>query len=61
MMNKKGVKSCLGWEGINNRILIDHFMTKRLGVSVILVYGPVGPIAEMLVTQINFTYSQRSK
>ena len=28
MMNKEASKSCLGWGGINNRILIAHFMTK---------------------------------
>ena len=33
-MNKKAVKSCLGWEGINIRILIAHFMTKKFqGIS----------------------------
>ena len=28
MVNKEAAKSCLGWEGINNRILIFHFITK---------------------------------
>ena len=28
MMNKEAAKSCLGWECINNRILIAHFITK---------------------------------
>ena len=35
MMNKEAAKSCLGWEGINNRILIAHFKTKKFRVSVI--------------------------
>ena len=43
MMNKEAAKSCLGWEGINNRILMAHFMTKKLRVSVIVVYAPVEP------------------
>ena len=43
MMNKEAAKSCLGWEGINNRILIAHFMTKKLRVSVIVVYAPIEP------------------
>ena len=43
MMNKEAAKSCLGWEGINNRILIVHFMTKKFRVSVIVVYPPVEP------------------
>ena len=42
-MNKESAKSCLGWEGINNRILIAHVMTKKLRVSVIVVYTPVKP------------------
>ena len=42
-MNKKAPKSCLGWEGINNRILIAHFMTKEFRLSVIVVYAPVEP------------------
>jgi len=29
MMNKEASKSCLGWEGINNRMLIAHFMSKK--------------------------------
>ena len=43
MMNKEAAKSCLGWEGINNRILIAHFMTRKFRVSVIVVYAPVEP------------------
>ena len=43
MMNKEAAKSCLGWEGINNRILIAHFMTKKFRVSVIVVYAPIEP------------------
>jgi hypothetical protein len=30
-MNKKAAKSCLGKEGIDNRILIANVMTKSLG------------------------------
>ena len=43
MMNKEAAKSCLGLEGINNRILIAHFTTKKFRVSVIVVYAPVEP------------------
>ena len=43
MMSKESAKSCLGWEGINNRILMAHFMTKKFRVSVIVVYAPVEP------------------
>ena len=43
MMNKEAARSCLGWLGINNRILIAHFMTKKFRVSVIAVYAPVEP------------------
>jgi hypothetical protein len=39
-MNREAAKSCLGWEGINNRILIAHFMTRTFRVSVIVVYAP---------------------
>ena len=35
MVNKEAAKSCLGWECINNRILISHFVTKKFRVSVI--------------------------
>ena len=38
IINKEAAKSCLCWEGINNRILIAHFMTKKFRVSVIVVY-----------------------
>ena len=41
MMNKEAAKSCLRWEGINNRILIVHLITKKFRVSVIVVYAPV--------------------
>ncbi|XP_065575210.1 uncharacterized protein LOC136036808 [Artemia franciscana] len=41
MMNKEAAKSFLGWEGLNNRILIAHFMIKKFRVSVIVVYVPV--------------------
>ena len=43
MMNKEAAESCLGLEGINNRILIAHFMTKKFRVLVIVVYAPVEP------------------
>ena len=43
MMNKEAPKSCLGWENINNRILIAHFMTNKFRMSVIVVYVPVEP------------------
>ena len=43
MMNKEAAKFYLGWEGINSRILIAHFMTKKFRVSVIVVYAPVEP------------------
>jgi hypothetical protein len=43
MMNKESAKSRLGWEGINNRILIAHFMTKKFRVSVIVVYALAEP------------------
>ncbi|XP_065568941.1 uncharacterized protein LOC136032600 [Artemia franciscana] len=43
MMNKEATKSCLGWEGVKNRILIAHFITKKFRVSVIEVYAPFGP------------------
>ena len=33
MMNKEAAKSCGGWQGINNRILIAHFTTKKSRVS----------------------------
>ena len=42
-MNKDAAKSFSGSEGINNRTLIDHFMTKKFRVSVIEVYCPVEP------------------
>ena len=32
MMNKEAAKSCLGWKGIDNRILIAHFMTKKFRI-----------------------------
>jgi hypothetical protein len=43
IMNKEAAKSCLGWEGINNRKVITHFMTKKFRVSVIVVYATVEP------------------
>ena len=41
MMNNESAKSCLGWEGINNRILIAHFLTKRF--RGLIAYAPLGP------------------
>ena len=29
MMNKEASKSCLGWQNINNKILVVLFMTKK--------------------------------
>ena len=43
MMDKEAAKSCLGWEGINNRILIDNFMTEKFRESVIAPDAPVEP------------------
>ena len=42
-MNTEAAKFCLGWEGINNRIVIAHFMTKKFRISVIVVYSPAEP------------------
>jgi len=42
-MNKEVAKSCLGWEGINNKIQIAKFMTKKCRLSVIAEYAPVEP------------------
>jgi exonuclease III len=42
MMNKEAAKFCLGWYGINERMLIAHFMTKKFRVSVIVVHMPGG-------------------
>jgi len=50
IVNKKAAKSCLGWEGINNGILVAHFMPKKSRVSVIVAYAPVGRLMEILVT-----------
>ena len=30
-INKEADKFCLGWEGINNKMLLAHFMTKNSG------------------------------
>jgi len=43
MMNKETARSCLGWKGVNNRILIAYFMSKKFRVSVIVVYAPIKP------------------
>ena len=40
IMNKEAAKSCLGWKGMHNRILIALFITKKSRVSVIVVYAP---------------------
>ena len=54
MMNKEAAMSCLGWEGINNRIVNAHFMTKKLKISVIAVYAPIEPIdGEILVDSLS--------
>ena len=57
IMNKEAAKSCLGSEGINNRILIAHFMTKKLRLSVIVVYTSVEPIEGDTSESDIFTYS----
>ena len=41
-MNKEAAKSFLSWEGVNNRMLVAHFMTKKCRVSIIVVYALVG-------------------
>ena len=38
-MNKEAAESFLGWEGINNRMLITHFVTKNFRVLVIVEYA----------------------
>ena len=43
MMNKEAVESCLGWDGISNRILIARFMTIKFRASAIIVYAPIEP------------------
>ncbi|XP_065576095.1 uncharacterized protein LOC136037317 [Artemia franciscana] len=43
VMNKEAAKSCLGWESINNRILIADCTTKKSSVLVMGVYAPVEP------------------
>jgi len=30
MMIKEAAKSCLGWKGINNRMLVAHVMAKKV-------------------------------
>ena len=42
-MKKEAAKSCLGWEGINNIILISYFTTKKFRVSAKVVYAYVKP------------------
>ena len=43
MMNKEAATSCLGWEVINHRSLVAHFIAKKWRVSVIIVYAPIEP------------------
>ena len=43
MMNKEAAKSCIGSEGINDRIIIAHFINKKFRVPDILVYAHVKP------------------
>jgi len=42
MMNKEAAKSCLGWEGIYNRMLVAHFTTKKCKLSVYAAVAPTG-------------------
>jgi len=44
LMNKEASKSHIGWKGINSRILVARFITKKCMVSVIYVYAPVESI-----------------
>ena len=41
LLYKKYVKSCLVWDGIDNKMLVAHFMTKNCRVVVIAVFAPV--------------------
>jgi hypothetical protein len=43
LVNKEAAKPCLGWGGINNKMLVTYFMTKRCRVSIIVVLAPVEP------------------
>ena len=43
MMNREAAKSCFGWKGIINGIIIAHCMTKKWRASVIVVYAPAEP------------------
>jgi len=40
-INKEAAKSCLGWEGIDNRMLVAYFRTQMSSVSVTVLYAPV--------------------
>jgi hypothetical protein len=40
-LNTDAAKSCLLREAHNNRILVAHFMTKKLKISFVVVYAPV--------------------
>lgn len=44
LMSKKASKACLGWQGISNRLLMANFRTKKVKVSVIVVYAPNEPL-----------------
>ena len=37
MINKEAAKSCLGWKGINNWMLVAHFKAKKGRASIIVV------------------------
>jgi hypothetical protein len=43
MVKKEAAKSCLAWKGINNRMLVAHFTTKKCKLSVTAVYAVVAP------------------
>jgi hypothetical protein len=51
MKNKEAAKSYLGWGGINNRILIAHFINIKFRVSVVVVHAPVEPKNCSLINQ----------
>ena len=54
MMNKEAAKSCLGWVGVNNTILVAHFIISNFRVSAIVVYAPVEPIDIEIIVSIEF-------
>ena len=57
MMNKEAAKSCLGWVGINNTMLVAHFIISNFRESVIVVYAPIEPI-DIEITTSNEFYLQ---